>query len=636
MLYLLTLAACAAALCPFSNGRRDATAEFEYDHFYNNTMDSAAWATLRADLNGLFSEYPTPFELANNSFPFGATVVRLSWHDAGTADVSAGTGGPHAVTRFQNVQSYGSNLGLYKAINALEPLYNKFNGSISHADLWSFAAAVFISNNNGPEIKWRPGRADAPSFAADPIPDTLLPGATQTANEFRPIFQRMGFSDQEIVALLGAHNLGWAVIANSGYLGGWTTEPWWFSNQYYTRLLEVNTPFYTPTTNNGSTLLQWQDPNQFMMLPADRELVEDSSFNQYVQVYAASKDEFYKDFAAAFQKLQELNVAHGLGEYVSTISPNVIEYQYGSRVLSSDVVTLYYIFYGDWNDPSQIAKLQQVGDGISSTDYWTTIQAFFQFDGSKSTPLYASGNLKVSSQQVIDTRYSIGRNLTGNATEAYILSQIQSGSLPNDPNGVYVFFFSDDVAQSSAQGTFCNQYCTYHDVLSTAQLPYIVVGRPDKCSAVCNNPVMPSDGPTGDVAIDSAISAFTMSLVETITNPFGQAWVDVWNRTPITMCYYNYGDTYETETGPFNLMINESLPILVNAIWNPSTQKCVFSFNGIQDVYNSSVEDDGSIVFGNSPAYAWTIGGLTIASVAALGITKINQLRSGYKSVSGW
>ena len=45
-----------------------------------------------------------------------------------------------------------------------------------------------------------------------------------------------------------------------------------------------------------------------MMLPGDLALVQDPSFKTYVDMYASNEELFFKDFAAAFQKLQELGV----------------------------------------------------------------------------------------------------------------------------------------------------------------------------------------------------------------------------------------------------------------------------------------------------------------------------------------
>jgi cytochrome c peroxidase len=59
----------------------------------------------------------------------------------------------------------------------------------------------------GPQIAWRPGRSDAADGKQCP-PDGRLPDATKDQRHVRDIFYRMGFNDQEIVALCGAHALG--------------------------------------------------------------------------------------------------------------------------------------------------------------------------------------------------------------------------------------------------------------------------------------------------------------------------------------------------------------------------------------------------------------------------------------------
>lgn len=59
----------------------------------------------------------------------------------------------------------------------------------------------------GPKIPWKSGRTD---FVDDSkcAPRGRLPDASQAHDHLRKIFYRMGFNDQEIVALSGAHNLG--------------------------------------------------------------------------------------------------------------------------------------------------------------------------------------------------------------------------------------------------------------------------------------------------------------------------------------------------------------------------------------------------------------------------------------------
>jgi cytochrome c peroxidase len=68
---------------------------------------------------------------------------------------------------------------------------------------------------SGPTIPWKSGRADAldPSAVTPdgrlPNADSGPPGADKSdADHLRSVFYRMGFNDQEIVALSGAHALG--------------------------------------------------------------------------------------------------------------------------------------------------------------------------------------------------------------------------------------------------------------------------------------------------------------------------------------------------------------------------------------------------------------------------------------------
>ncbi len=82
----------------------------------------------------------------------------------------------------------------------------------------------------GPQIAWRPGRTDKDVAAC--TPDGRLPDATQGAAHLRGIFGRMGFNDQEIVALSGAHALGRCHTDRSGFDGPWTFSPTVLTNDY--------------------------------------------------------------------------------------------------------------------------------------------------------------------------------------------------------------------------------------------------------------------------------------------------------------------------------------------------------------------------------------------------------------------
>ena len=89
----------------------------------------------------------------------------------------------------------------------------KYN--ISYADLYTLSGVVAIESMGGPAIKWRPGRTD--SSKPTTVPDGRLPAADKgnsvsTISHVREVFNRMGFTDREMVALLGAHALGTVVV----------------------------------------------------------------------------------------------------------------------------------------------------------------------------------------------------------------------------------------------------------------------------------------------------------------------------------------------------------------------------------------------------------------------------------------
>lgn len=129
----------------------------------------------------------------------------------------------------------GSGNGRPQLFGANCVLLEKFPW-ITYSDLWILAGVCAIQEMQGPIVPYRPGRADRDMAAC--TPDGRLPDATQGADHLRNIFYRMGFNDQEIVALSGAHALGRCHTDRSGFDGPWTFSPTVLTNDYYRLLLE--------------------------------------------------------------------------------------------------------------------------------------------------------------------------------------------------------------------------------------------------------------------------------------------------------------------------------------------------------------------------------------------------------------
>lgn len=169
----------------------------------------------------------------------GPTLVRLAWHASGTYSIFDKTGGSSAASmRFAPESDWGANAGLKPARDFLETFKKKYP-FLSYGDLWTLASVAAIEAMGGPKIPWRPGRRDADQKTLKTLPDGRLPNANMgcahaTNAHVRDIFGRMGFSDREIVALLGAHAIGRCHENASGFWGPWTNAETTFSNEYVT------------------------------------------------------------------------------------------------------------------------------------------------------------------------------------------------------------------------------------------------------------------------------------------------------------------------------------------------------------------------------------------------------------------
>lgn len=203
-----------------------------------------------------------------------------------------------------------ANAGLQYGRAFLEPVKEK-HPWITYSDLWTLAGVVAIKEMGGPEITWLPGRTDLVDDTKVP-PRGRLPDGAQGADHLRHIFYRMGFNDQEIVALSGGHNLGRTHADRSGFDGPWVNNPTRFSNQFFKLLQRLE---WKPTTlSNGVKQFTYRDPDAeegdepLMMLPTDMALLSDAAFVQWVKKYADDKDLFFDHFSKVFAKLVELGI----------------------------------------------------------------------------------------------------------------------------------------------------------------------------------------------------------------------------------------------------------------------------------------------------------------------------------------
>jgi cytochrome c peroxidase len=234
---------------------------------------------------------------------YAPVLLRLAWHCSGTYDKTTNTGGSNGATmRFHPESSHGANAGLKNARDFLEPIHYKFPW-ISYGDLWTLGGVCALQEMSGPIVEWRPGRQDRTEI--DCTPDGRLPDGSKEQNHIRQVFGRMGFNDQEMVALIGGHAVGRCHHDRSGFEGPWTFSPTMFTNEYFRLLLGTKW-----------NIKDWEGPKQYedtsskslMMLPTDMALMNDAEFRVWVIRYAEDDELFFGDFSRALTKLLELGV----------------------------------------------------------------------------------------------------------------------------------------------------------------------------------------------------------------------------------------------------------------------------------------------------------------------------------------
>jgi L-ascorbate peroxidase len=142
---------------------------------------------------------------------------------------------------------------------------------------------------------------------------------TTPHGHLRKVFYRMGFNDEEIVALSGAHTLGRAYKDRSG-VGAEQTKFTDGSSSTSATLLRADGTEATYKTGGSPWTKNWlifdnsyyhtiSDPNadpELLKLQTDLTLFDDPSFKVYAEKFRDSQDAFFEAYAKAHKKLSEL------------------------------------------------------------------------------------------------------------------------------------------------------------------------------------------------------------------------------------------------------------------------------------------------------------------------------------------
>jgi len=106
----------------------------------------------------------------------------------------------------------------------------------------------------------------------------------------------MGFSTQDVVALMGSHTLGFAHQDRTGFQGRWTQNPHVFDNTYYKEVL-------------------LGERSKFLKTPAEWALLENQEMKRFCETYAQDQNLFFDHYAQAHVKLSEFGHENLMSEF---------------------------------------------------------------------------------------------------------------------------------------------------------------------------------------------------------------------------------------------------------------------------------------------------------------------------------
>nr|CAB3481549.1 unnamed protein product [Digitaria exilis] len=212
----------------------------------------------------------------------------------------------------------------FDTVNRVKTAVEKWcPGVVSCADIMHLAAREVVFQSKGPYWSVELGRLDGLVSRASDV-NGKLPDPDMHVKELMPVFQRNGFSLVDMVALSGAHTVGFAHCTrflNRLYYYNSTmpTDP--SIHPDYAKQLKDACP-----SNVGATIAVNMDPvtpvqfdNKYYtnlqyklgLFTSDQVLYTDGSTKPIVDKFAADQKAFFDAFVAAMIKLGRLGVKTG-------------------------------------------------------------------------------------------------------------------------------------------------------------------------------------------------------------------------------------------------------------------------------------------------------------------------------------
>lgn len=241
-------------------------------------------------------------------------------------------------------------------------------------------------------------------------------------------------------------------------------------------------------------------------------------------------------------------------------------YYHGGPVIVG-TVSIYYIWYGDWEGNTAIDILNNFAYHIGGSPYYNINTTYYDWTKTRVS------NSVVFGGAIVDN-YSKGNNLSDADIRTIVARAIIDKKLPTDPNGVYFVLTSSDVSNYG----FCSEFCGWHSysLINGVYIKYSFVGNSERCLSSCASQYL---SPNNNPGADGMVSVVAHELVEAVTDPNLDAWYDKNGEENADKCSWSFGNTYYLPNGSKANMNLGGMEYLIQQNWvNANGGYCALSY----------------------------------------------------------
>ncbi|RLM99544.1 peroxidase 4-like isoform X3 [Panicum miliaceum] len=246
----------------------------------------------------------------------GASILRLFFHDCFVQGCDASLLLDDTVS-FQGEKMATPNNGSvrgFEVIDAIKSAVEKVcPGVVSCADILAIAARDSVVSLGGPTWDVKVGRRDSTTASFSGANNNIPPPTSGLAN-LTSLFAAQGLSQEDMVALSGAHTIGLARCTNfRAHVYNDTNIDGAFA-----RTRQSGCPRTAGSGDNNLAPLDLQTPTVFEnnyyknlvckkgLLHSDQELFNGGSTDAQVQSYVSSQSAFFADFVTGMIKMGDI------------------------------------------------------------------------------------------------------------------------------------------------------------------------------------------------------------------------------------------------------------------------------------------------------------------------------------------